>query len=1070
MKDKNDLSQQEQMALIRKEKAQRFSQQKAKNEAKELLTHLFLLQSLFQNYEFPKDRNVDIYASNEGADKYVAAVIELQHEIDALMEQWLGIESDLKELAHAMEVLSTGQSSDEGNSLTHDLTQFFQYVVLLHERLNYVLSHMNDRDEERRYYDKNIIVEVRLLQELLQRMMTQLSKKQMDDEEVTTPSITPVQTNAIDADVDDEDINQSNPLWTLPDEMMMYILSQVSAHDLLNARLMAKSKTAVVDAALELITRPHFIIDYLSHADGITGHQFTAFYQRTARYQELKRKVLANEPLTAEEAICYTLTRDCSVLPANLKTVMKEIELDKRTREHLELILTSSKEVYTINNKMEEMIGQGYSLEYLESKMKNDIYHLLARLKQHHPHQFANLLAGVNLSGLNFAGEDFSHLNLSGVKFSNADLRGATFRGACLRGVDFNGAILKDAEFTDAELRGAQLNRTNLEGVDLSTIDLAGIDFEWAFIRNVRLLPKEGVNCPPEQLHAILSHFEKSIAKHSSGSKRKLEERILKEIADQIEASTEYSLKEKIALLDVALSVIKPDLVVGIFPFQNACQELKEKITGAQPKQIIPDHPLKEEAQEIIKRILGIFNGSDQAAGGKTKNQTMPMPINEAAYRREYGLLRNCIAKYPELNDSIKVANALGISFEMWHLLYITCPAHLILPTKLPPILVDYPHETQETSEEKKHYASEVFDGSMFNLRKLQKIRLSDLDQYLYGEEDFVIFEGNGRTEVRVKLGDLFITFCPGGKGSVFANIEVIDFAKRERKPAFPVDLGRYGSIPFEAFVPLDPFVNYGPATVATGHFSVDDIKKTQEAYALKTQIIERVFASEKINRNRKKDLFFPIFEQYEQKQSHLAILPEELFQIVCADVHANTFKQHKTTSPLAEVRGLHGLFFKEKSNPVQVETNSQRVASSTSEKGKEKEVSNKENQPPQSKKIDSSIVYGLLSALQKEVVQKPTGPAAPAKSESNVPNQVPRKQIVPPATTRTVAPHVPQTVSTTVPSQGPRTFAAKQNGQQVVTQATTRTVTSHVPQTVSTTVPSQGPRTFAAKQNGQQV
>ncbi|CAM2802003.1 Serine/threonine-protein kinase B [Legionella steigerwaltii] len=807
----------------------------------------------------------------------------------------------------------------------------------------------------------------------------------------------------------EENINESNPFFTLPDEMMMYILGQVPPQDLLNARLMAKSKTGVVDATLDLLTKPRFIIDYLNRVDGISGHQFTAFYQKTQRYQELKRKVLENKPLTSEEAICYTLTRDCIALPAQLKQTMEEIALDENMREHLNLIITLAEKVIEFKAIHEDWLQHGFSSTFANSilnSVKTKLWdHLkqyhhhphqfvnllagvdLSGLKLHHPHQFVNLLAGVDLSGLKLTDMDFSHLNLRGVKFSECDLTGADFTGACLEGADFTGALLSGVVFTDAEVRGMQLNKAKLDGVDLSKTNLEGIDFEWALIHNARLLPVSALNSP-EELNDALAQFEKSITKHSSESRRKLQEHILMEIAHQLEISTDHSKKEKITLLDIALSKIKPDdRAIYIFPFQNACLDLKEKMDSFKHKKRIPEHPLKKEAQKIIKRIMDIFNGKNLDALRKIKyaKNHIEIEIDSDVYKKEFKLLLKCIRKYPELNDSLKVTKALGISLELWHMFYLVHPEP---PSSLPPILVDYEREKQQTSEGKKYYASEVFNGHMFAIEKLQKIQLKDLDQHLYEEEDFVIIQDNGRTESRVKLGDLFITFSPGGKGSVFSNIEIIDFEKRQLKPAFSVDLSRYGQVPFEAFVPLNPYVNYSAATFPGQHLTLEDVKNFQEAYRVKKQIIERILASEKINRNRKNNLFFSIFEQHEEQETNqLAALPVELLDKVCAYVHFSTFnKRERTASPLVEVSKLHGLFFAEKINQEQAKN--QNGAPSCSAKGKEKKVSGKENQQPKSLKRAVAKKQGLFSASQKEVAKKSSLPVEPAENHKITSNQ----------------------------------------------------------------------------------
>ena len=951
------------MALIREEQARKFNEQKAKEEAKELLTHLNSLNDFFHSSKFPKDKSEDIYASMESTNQYVTSVIELQHEVDELIKKWNSIESDLTLLSRAMKELSlaTGKSSGLESSFEHDLTQFFKYLSVLQEHLNEVMLHLNDRDEERRYHDKSIIGEVNVLQEGLQYIMTQLSEEQLNDvDEMTASSVTTAAINTIDTAEGDEDINQFNPFFELPNEIMMHILSHVPPKDLLNARGMAKSKTAVVDATLEILTRPHFIIDYLSHADRITGNQFTAFYQRTQRYQELKRKVLANESLTPEEAICYTLSRDCNVLPANLKQAMDKVTLRKTSRKHLESIIEMS-------DRISDRSGDVHWHRIdLSVHVSNDHH---PRNKQRSHSKFFNKFAGGDLCELTLNKNlDFSHLNLRGIKFYDSDLSGANFRGAYLEGADFNGAILDEADFSDAELRGIQLNRTSLDKVDLSTINLEEIDFEWALIGHSRLLPSGTLNSP-EELHTFLNRFEKSIAKHSLRSKRNLEEQILKEIANAIEADTRLSLKEKIALLDIALAEIKQkDTIVGIFPFQNACQELKEKYISP-PKQDTPAHPLKKKTQKIVERILSAIHGFDMDTGEKISDKSVNQSRNQA-YEREYKQLIQWIAKYPELNDGIKVAKALGISLEMWHMLYFMSPNSRNTPKQFP-ILMDCTFPSQETNENKeKHYASEVFNGHIFDIQQLQEIKLDELEHYLYEKEDFVILNDNPYTKLRVKLGDLFITI-DRFRREYFATIEVIDFEKCKRKPAFSVSLLHNGSIPLEAFVPLDLRSFYGDDIIPYRSPNSNHARSIQEAYTLKKHIIERVFTSEKIYRNRTKNVFFPIFEQHEEQEtSQLGALPEQLLDRVCAYVYANSFKERKNTaSPLAEISELHGLFFAEKNN--QGQTKSHKAAPNPSEKGKEKEASNKENRQPTPSKLAAPKEQGLFSRTQKEVAQK---------------------------------------------------------------------------------------------------
>ncbi|MCW8445499.1 pentapeptide repeat-containing protein [Fluoribacter gormanii] len=1024
MNDKHELNQQEQMAMVRAERARQFAAHKAKEEAKGLLEQFNGLNEFFQRYAFPKDTNADIYATAERTNQYVTAVLELQPVLSELIKKWDGIESDLRLLSHAMQerLLATDKSSGLGDSFEHDLTHFFKCLPVLQEHLNEVTSHINDRDEERRYHDQSILVEVRVLQEHLQQILLQLSGAQLHDvDEKTVSAVATAPSEVLDATEDVKDINQDNPLFALPDEMMMSILVHVPPQDLLNARWMAKSKTAVVDATLEMITQPHFIIDYLSHADGIAGHQFTAFYQRTQRYQELKRKVLANEPLTAEEAICYTLTRDCNVLPTQLKEAMQELPLDETTRNHLELISTASQEIRAIDAQIN--MAQFNNLVAIRSIMKEAHSNSLVTLKRLHPHQFVNLLAGANFSGGQFSGHDFSYLNLRGIQFRDADLRGANFNGACLASTDLSRALLSGAHFTDEQLRGMQFNGANFDGVDLSANNLEGIDFEWASIRGAKLLPADALNSP-EELRAALAQFAQGITKHSSGSKRKLQEQILIEIAQQLELSTEHSLKEKIDLLDVALAAIKPvELIVGLFPFQNACLELKEKMTSAHAKQDAPEHPLKKEAKDILERIWGMLHGTDKTDEKKPSWFPKRKAINEGAYRSEYRQLMNCINKYPELDNSLKLTQALGISPEMWHMLFITCPSMPLQPHTRPPILAGYHQETQQASEGEKHYASEVFNGYMFNIRLLQKITWNELDQYLYEEEDFVILEGNEFEEKKVKLGDLLITFCSYAKGSDFPKFEVIDFERRKLKPAFSINLAHYGNIPFEAFVPFDYFAIDPLAGVKGFCFTVDDVQYLPEVFALKKQIIERVFASERINRNRKQELFFPIFEQHEDKdENQLAALPTELLDMVCAYVHMNRFRSHKNTSPLIQVGELHGQFFRERAKSLPESTANRHVGSSSMIE----EMAATENQEPKSvEKLTAPGAQGLFAETQNGSTQERTAPVvAPIALEQKISAGEDQKAL-PPANTQAVS-HAGESVSKkTTPNQGPRMFPA---------------------------------------------
>ncbi|VVC75763.1 Secreted effector protein pipB2 [Aquicella siphonis] len=947
------LNPQEQLRLIRMEQQRKYKEQWLREKAKTLFAQLLALNDFFEDHVIPTGKNTDIFSSGQIADRYHYAVIELQPKLQDFLDELNDSDIDLNAVGRCMlenaGIVNVAADADQAFDLAH----LNKLISLIKEKIDYVVNHINDRDSERQYHDKSIIVEIRLIKETLHSIMKRMHPEVEQEARETDSDAASLTADATEATDDDmaEPAAESNAFLLLPDEVLMNILETLPLTDLLNSRLISKTKTGVVDAVIEFVTRPGFIIRHLSHLDGIAGHQFTAFYQRTRRYQDLKRKVLAKEPLTNEEAVCYTLTRDCAALPDNLNQAMESLDLDDATRQHLELILLATKEIDYILTKTADMRYRDSGM--VQHKFADNKDRLLSLLNEHHPQRFVNLLAGVDFSYMNLAGIDFSHLNLGGVILRDADLTGANLSGACLTNTDLTGALLRGIDLSTTDLGEANFSRANLAGSRLCGNSLRRADFEWAFIHQINLLDPEALHSV-STLRAYLRQFQKNISQHSPASQRKLQEQMLREIAAQIEQSDKLNQSEKIALLGAACAIVKPaKAIVGIFPFYDACQELKSRLQPSPHQKDKIEHPLKKEAAEILERIFKILNGTLSAAPAAPVRQagrphavarvTRPEEtrINGREFSREFKLLLECIHKDPSLNSRARITEALGISAETWHLLCLLSPV-LLTPTEFPPSLVDTLPEVAgaENTDGDKRYASEVFDGAMFDIRKLQKIGLQDLESHLYEEEDFVIFDGNGRTEVRVKLGDLFITYCPGGKGSVSCTIAILDFEKRECRNVCNIDLGRYGSTPFEAFVPLDPYVNYGSATCTGWIYTPADVKCIAEAYALKKQLIEHVFASERINRAKK---LIPVTHALglhsHEGESHLASLPIEVLELACAYVYADIHKNKKgrQASPLAAVRVLSERVQQERSAlPLDDE---QEHSMQSCEKGKEKVV-----------------------------------------------------------------------------------------------------------------------------------
>ena len=344
----------------------------------------------------------------------------------------------------------------------------------------------------------------------------------------------------------------------LPEELQLQILTQLSLTDLLIVKQTSKALMRLSDIAIADITKPQNIIKYLSQASGIEGNQFLTVYQQTPRYKELKTKVAKNDnSLTNEEKICYTIARDSSELPAGLVDAMEALDLDKQTRNHLGLIV----EVAETQSKMPDKV-----LELFETN---------------HPQNFVNILTGIQFNGAKLVARNLSYAMLVNARFSNpyknTDMSGINLRGAnlahahlekcLLRNADLthanlNHTKLKGADLTNAKLSGANLRNADLTlaqliNVDLRNVDLSDVNLEWAYLKNVRLVPVEAYESPEAMKH-FLASFQTSIASHSKGSQRNLQEQLLHDVASQIASSDTMTKMAKEELLQTVLAQYNP--------------------------------------------------------------------------------------------------------------------------------------------------------------------------------------------------------------------------------------------------------------------------------------------------------------------------------------------------------------------------------------------------------------------------------------------------------------------------------------------------------------------------------
>ncbi|CDZ77374.1 hypothetical protein BN59_01657 [Legionella massiliensis] len=133
-----------------------------------------------------------------------------------------------------------------------------------------------------------------------------------------------------------------------------------------------------------------------------------------------------------------------------------------------------------------------------------------------------------------------------------------------------------------------------------------------------------------------------------------------------------------------------------------------------------------------------------------------------------------------------------------------------------------------------------------YDIEKLQKISDQQLEQHLYGDDDFVIRpEENGREIVKVKMGKLFIEFCPTGKDSYRLSVKEIDRENLRLRSFLNLNLDgqRYPDVAFENLLPIDLGVFYGSRTIAGASSSSQDSKAAfSHAYELKTIFTKLIF------------------------------------------------------------------------------------------------------------------------------------------------------------------------------------------------------------------------------------
>ena len=130
--------------------------------------------------------------------------------------------------------------------------------------------------------------------------------------------------------------------------------------------------------------------------------------------------------------------------------------------------------------------------------------------------------------------------------------------------------------------------------------------------------------------------------------------------------------------------------------------------------------------------------------------------------------------------------------------------------------------------------------NNYFELTDLMPCDDVDAREKLYSNEDFVIPPSEaGRSLVKVKLGHLYIEYCPGGKGSYMLSISIIDRRNKQLKPLLNYDGARYSNLDFHSLVPLLLGSFYPSMTTVRVRETPQTQAIQQQADAVKKLLIE---------------------------------------------------------------------------------------------------------------------------------------------------------------------------------------------------------------------------------------
>lgn len=678
-------------------------------------------------------------------------------------------------------------------------------------------------------------------------------------------------------------------LDSLPRELQLMIFSQLGMEDLLTVQTTSQNWSAI--AAIAFADRfkknPAQVIAHLSQAKPEEAYEFINGYRRTSEYKALYSLVATGMPMSNLEIACYLLTRHDEKLPAitRILETWNDASLAPEIRMQLSLIVKHTPEI-------KQRAGKSETLSMPHFMSPHQLFDLYLTT---FPGRYLNILPSIYFNQINLAGAvlsfaplahvtihgrdlskarlveadlryarlassqlqsaDLSHANLhhanlehsslvnamlentclTGANLSHVNLSRATLKKADLRGANLTGSYFMATVIDGADFTGANLSHASFIDVDLRCVDLSQINLEWSYLHKVRLIPDTVVKSTA-RLENFFNTFEKMLLNHSEKSRNKLRRQMLKELKSLL-INAFLRTKKKRAWVNLVFEYYPPSLfkddsfLKTSHPFKALFEEFQRIEVKRSPKKI--NLPLHNDVVSVFAELQSrIINADSDIKAGDLIHP-----------------LKQIMRKVPESTNISQISSLSNQHLFLLHVLYYSGLGIYERCKPLKPLMVNYPsHSLDEQPRHSCRFASEIFDGELFKLEKLQHIKPEDFTSTaLYGDEDFII-KTKKQHKKRVKLGGLWITYTnylAGETRYMTFQVDTIDFQNKQIKPGFIIDLKPFPNLSTEQFLPLC----LGNIIGRMGHdvfIPLKIIPLIRAGFHLKKRLINYIFATQK--------------------------------------------------------------------------------------------------------------------------------------------------------------------------------------------------------------------------------